>query len=54
MGKLYLKGLVEGGRKLLSPEGRGRKVRFRFSRLGNYLAIQWQLYLNLIRFLKKS
>lgn len=54
MGRLYLKGLSNGMRKSLSKEGRARKVSFRFRHLGSYFAIQWQLYLNLIRILKKS
>ena len=54
MGKLYLKGLADGLKKLLSREGHARKVTFQFRHLGNYFAIQLQLYLNLIRILKKS
>ena len=54
MGRLYLKGLADGFKKLFSGEGRARKVSFRFSRLGSYLSIQGQLYLNLVRILKKS
>lgn len=54
MGILYLKGLSDGFRKLFSGEGRAHKVPFRFRNLGNYFAIQGQLYLNLIRILKKS
>ena len=54
MGGLYLRGLVDGFKKLFSREGHAWKVSFRFSRLGSYLSIQGQLYLNLIRILKKS
>lgn len=54
MGRLYLKGLADGFKKLFSREGRSRKTVFRFSRLGSYLSIQGQLYLNLVRILKKS
>ena len=54
MGHLYLKGLVQGMDKLFSAHGRGRRVPFRFRNLGNYLAVQLELWLNLIRFLKKS
>ena len=54
MGKTYVSGLGRGFRKLFSREGKKRKVPFHISRLGNYLAIQGQLYLNLLRFLKKS
>lgn len=54
MGGLYLQGLREGFRKLRSEEGKACRVRFRPSRLKRYLAIQGQLYLNTIRFLKKN
>lgn len=53
MGILYLKGMADGFHKLFSGEGRAQKVPFRFRNLGNYFAIQGQLYLNLIRILKK-
>ena len=54
MGHLYLKGLAKGVDKLFSAHGRQQRVPFRFRNLGNYLVIQLQLWLNLIRFLKKS
>lgn len=54
MGNLYLKGLAKGMDKLFSSHGRQQRVPFYFRNLGNYLAIQLQLWLNLIRFLKKS
>ncbi len=54
MGKTYLQGLGKGFGKLFSKEGRERKVRFRFRFLGNYMAIQGQLYLNVLRILKKT
>ena len=54
MGGLYLKGLVEGAKKLFSQSGRRHRIPFRFRNLGSYLAIQGQLWLNLVRFLKKS
>jgi len=53
MGGSYLKGLTEGFHKLFSREGRTRKIRFKWAHLGNYFAIQWQLYANTLRFLKK-
>ncbi|MCM1543044.1 MAG: glycosyltransferase family 2 protein [Blautia sp.] len=53
MGGLYLKGLKEGFVKLFSREGRERRIRFKWAHLGNYFAIQWQLYANTLRFLKK-
>lgn len=54
MGRLYLQGIREGFRKLGSEEGKARRVRFRPSRLKRYLAIQGQLYMNTVRFLKKN
>lgn len=54
MGVLYLRGLGRGLQKSFSKAGRARKVPFRIAHLGNYLAVQWQLYANVLRFLKKS
>ncbi len=51
MGGLYLKGLMSGLKRCLGREGRSHKVPFAPGHLGHYLAIQWQLYVNLIRFL---
>ncbi len=53
MGGIYLKGLLEGFHKLFSREGRNRRIRFQWAHLGNYFAIQWELYANTLRFLKK-
>ena len=53
MGFLYLKGLRNGFKKSFSKEGRARKTSFKGRNLQNYLWIQWQLYVNTIRFLKK-
>lgn len=53
MGRIYLKGLGKGFKRLFSQAGRARKVPFRMKHLGNYFAIQGQLYLNTLRFLKK-
>ena len=53
MGMLYVKGLFEGLARCFSKEGRAHKVPFRFRHLGNYLAIQWQLYVNLAGYLRK-
>ncbi len=53
LGICYLKGLGKGLRRSLSREGRARKIRFKPRNIGNYLAIQWQLYVNTLRFLKK-
>lgn len=54
MGILYLKGLKKGFQRCFSEAGRKAKVPFRWKRLGNYLSIQWQLYVNTIRILMKS
>lgn len=54
MGLLYLKGLTKGFQKLLSGKGKLRIISFQKEHLGSYIAIQWELYLNLIRILKKS
>lgn len=53
MGRIYLKGMRKGFKRLFSQAGRAHKVRFHPKRLGNYFAIQGQLYLNTLRFLKK-
>ncbi len=53
MGRVYLRGLRRGFTRLFTAAGRAHKVRFRVKHLGNYLAIQCQLYLNVFRFLKK-
>lgn len=53
-GGIYLKGLGRGLARCFSREGRANKVRFRMKHLGNYLRIQWYLYLNTLKFLKKS
>ena len=54
MGKLYLKGLAAGLRRSVGTTGRQHKVPFRWHHLGNYVKIQWQLYLNIFRILMKS
>lgn len=54
MGKLYLKGIEKGFKKLCSEEGKARRMRFSGKRLRNYLVIQGQLYGNLVQFLKKN
>lgn len=54
MGILYLEGIREGLKKALSGQGRAGKVPFRWKNLGNYLAIQGQLYVNTLRLLKKT
>lgn len=54
MGILYLKGLWQGVKRCGSAAGRKAKVPFRMRRLGNYIVIQWLLYLNTLRILMKS
>lgn len=53
MGICYLRGLRNGLKRSFSPEGRARKVRFRLENLPHYFSIQWQLYANTLRFVKK-
>ncbi len=54
MGMLYLKGLCQGLKRCFSSVGRRHKIPFSWKRLGNYLAIQGQLYLNTFRIIMKS
>lgn len=54
MGRIYLKGVGKGLKKSVSKSGKTKKIPFRWKRLPAYLAIQGQLYLNLIRLLKKT
>ncbi len=54
MGALYVKGLFQGVKKARSRTGREKRIRFERKNLKHYLAIQCQLWLNLIRILKKS
>ena len=54
MGKLYLRSLGIGFKKLFSEAGRKQKIRFRLRRLKTYFSIQLQLYTNTFRILKKS
>lgn len=54
MGRIYLRGLAKGLSRAFTPAGRKHKVRFQLRNSGHYFAIQWQLYLNVFRFLKKS
>lgn len=54
MGRTYLQGLQTGWKRCLSEEGRGRKVRFEFNNLSHYFNIQWQLYVNLLKFIAKN
>lgn len=54
MGRIYLKGLCAGFRRCLSAGGRSHKVRFCSGNLGNYLSVQWRLYVNMVGFLRKN
>jgi len=54
MGVPYLKGLWRGLQKSFSKVGRKRKIPFQMRHLGSYFSIQWQLYANLFRLLKKT
>ena len=50
MGRLYLKGLVQGVRRCFSEKGRQNKVVFEWKYLKNYLAIQLELWINIARY----
>lgn len=54
MGVLYLRGLKKGLHLVLSEEGRKHKVPFSSKHFKNYLAIQWALYVNTIKFLTRG
>ncbi len=54
MGLCYLGGLKKGLEKSFSREGRSRKISFQIRHLNHYFSIQWQLYTNFFRLLKKS
>ena len=48
-GKVYLRGLGKGFALCASKKGRERKVRFKFNNLPNYVLIQIELWINIIR-----
>lgn len=48
-GKIYLKGLMRGFRIYYREGGRKRRVPFQKKNLGNYLRLQWELWLNMFR-----
>lgn len=48
-GGVYIKGLCKGIALSFSRTGFERKVRFKFSNLGNYIRIQLELWLNIVR-----
>lgn len=49
MGKTYLRGLVKGVRLSVSKEGRKNKVGFSWKNFPNYLWIQWELWIGIVR-----
>lgn len=53
MGRTYLKGLGTGIKRCFTPLGRSHKVRFKWHNLWNYICIQWQLFVNLLKFVLK-
>lgn len=54
MGAVYLRGLLAGVKKSISPQGRVNRVRFQWKHFPNYLKIQGLLYLDTIRLLGKK
>ena len=54
MGILYLKGIRGGIRESAFRAGKGEEDSFPLENLGNYLAIQGQLYVNTLRLIKKT
>lgn len=49
LGKTYLKGLMRGFRIYYKEGGKEKHVPFRIKNLGNYLRIQWELWINIFR-----
>lgn len=49
LGKIYLKGLMRGFRIYYKEGGKGMHIPFRMKNLGNYLKIQWELWVNIFR-----
>lgn len=48
-GKIYLRGLMRGFRIYYKEGGKERHVPFQWKHFGNYLRIQWELWINVIR-----
>ncbi len=48
-GIVYLKGLFKGIADSLTAEGRAKKVPFKFANFGNYVKIQVELWINILR-----
>ncbi len=49
LGKKYIKGLMRGFRIYYKEGGRENHVPFEMKNLGNYLLIQWELWINIVR-----
>lgn len=49
LGKNYVKGLMRGFRIYYGEGGKKEHVSFQKKRLGNYLLIQWELWINILR-----
>lgn len=54
LGRAYMQGWIEGIRLSFSAEGRKHKVRFRWRNLKNYLWVQGQLWVNMVRRIKNK
>ena len=48
-GKEYLAGIKNGFSICRKPENKAKKIRFCWKRLGTYLVIEWELFLNVFR-----
>ena len=48
-GLIYLRGLFAGIKMGYDKEGRAKKVRFTPANIGNYIRIQLQLWVNILR-----
>ena len=49
MGRIYIEGIKEGIKLSLSAEGKLKKVRFCQKHIGNYIQIQFALWINTLR-----
>jgi len=49
LGGCYIKGVAKGFKLAFSKQGRANKQRFKMCHLSNYVWIQWQLWVNIIR-----
>lgn len=48
-GGLYHRSVLEGVKLCFSEKGRQNKVKFRWKHLGNYVILEWEMFLNLFR-----